>query len=166
MQKAQKDGQYISHYDMIIFNALQAKIFRLIEEIHSERFGKTAQISLCVQDLLLHLNRTAYEESNPNIIEKEQGLYEHLLQYIETHLDEELSLDSLARTFYVNKYHIAHVFKENLGLSVHRYITKKWLSLCCDAILSCSEINKNAYSIVSSRRESARLLPITFFAPR
>ena len=111
MQKAQTDGRYISYYDVIAFNAIQAKIFRLIEEIHSERFGKTAQISLCVQDLLLHLNRTAYEEANPNVMEKEQGLYEHLLQYIETHLDEELSLDSLARTFYVSKYHFANVFK-------------------------------------------------------
>lgn len=142
MQKARTDGQYISYYDVITFNSLQAKIFRLIEEIHSERFGKTAQISLCVQDLLLHLNRTAYEEANPNVMEKEHGLYELLLQYIETHLDEELSLDSLARTFYVSKYHIAHVFKEKLGLSVHRYITKKRLALCRDAILSCSEISE------------------------
>lgn len=124
MQKAQQNGLYISHYDMISFNALQSRIFRLIEEIHSERFGKAAQISLCVQDLLLHLNRTAYEQEHPNTADKEQGLYQHLLQYIETHIDEELSLDSLARKFYVSKYHIAHVFKENLGLSVHRYITK------------------------------------------
>ena len=62
MQKAQKSGQYISFHDMISFNALQSKIFRLIEEIHSEHFGRTAQISLCVQDLLLHLNRNAYEK--------------------------------------------------------------------------------------------------------
>lgn len=142
MQKAQKNGRYISCYDMISFNALQSKIFRLIEEIHSERFGKTAQITLCVQDLLLHLNRTAYEQAHPNTADKEQGLYKHLLQYIETHIDEELSLDSLARKFYVSKYHIAHVFKENLGLSVHRYITKKRLSLCRDAILGHQEIGE------------------------
>ncbi|MDE5932241.1 MAG: AraC family ligand binding domain-containing protein, partial [Lachnospiraceae bacterium] len=71
MKRAQKEGKYISCYDMIAFNVLQAKIFRLIEEIHSERFGKAAQIALCVQDLLLHLNRTAYEEEHPNAIEKE-----------------------------------------------------------------------------------------------
>ncbi|MCI8357557.1 MAG: AraC family transcriptional regulator [Lachnospiraceae bacterium] len=142
MQKAQKHGKYISCYDMISFNALQSKIFRLIEEIHSERFGKTAQISLCVQDLLLHLNRTAYDKDHPNTTDKEQGLYRHLLQYIETHLDEELSLDSLAGQFYVSKYHIAHVFKENLGLSVHRYITKKRLAMCRDAILGQREIGE------------------------
>lgn len=154
MKKSRTDGQYISYYDMIEFNALQAKIFRLIEEIHSERFGKTAQISLCVQDLLLHLNRTAYEEAHPDTMEEEQGLYKHLLQYIETHLDEELSLDSLAGKFYVSKYHIAHVFKENLGLSVHRYITKKRLSMCRDAILSHQEISE-AYLLCGFRDYSS-----------
>lgn len=142
MKKARADGRYISCHDIIAFNALQSKIFRLIEEIHAERFGRSAQISLCVQDLLLHLNRTAYEKEHPSTAEAELGLYEHLLQYIETHLDEELSLDSLAQKFYVSKYHIAHVFKENLGLSVHRYITKKRLSLCRDAILSRREIGE------------------------
>lgn len=140
MQKAKADGQYISCYDMISFNALQSKIFRLIEEIHAKRFGRTAQISLCVQDLLLHLNRTAYEKEHPNAADQEQSLYKHLLQYIETHLDEDLSLDSLAKQFYISKYHIAHVFKENLGLSVHRYITKKRLSMCRDALLGQREI--------------------------
>ncbi len=142
MRKAEKEGQYISCHDPISFNAMQSKIFRLIEEIHSERFGKTAQLSLCVQDLLLHLNRTAYEKEHPNTADKEQGLYRHLLQYIETHLDEDLTLDSLARQFYVSKYHIAHVFKENLGLSVHRYITKKRLAMCRDAISGHQEIGE------------------------
>ncbi len=142
MRKAEKEGRYISCHDPISFNAMQSKIFRLIEEIHSERFGKTAQLSLCVQDLLLHLNRTAYEKEHPNTADKEQGLYRHLLQYIETHLDEDLTLDSLARQFYVSKYHIAHVFKENLGLSVHRYITKKRLAMCRDAISGHQEIGE------------------------
>lgn len=42
MRKAEKEGRYISCHDPISFNAMQSKIFRLIEEIHSERFGKTA----------------------------------------------------------------------------------------------------------------------------
>ena len=33
--------------------------------------------------------------------------------------------DRLAKEFYVSKYHIAHIFKDNIGISVHQYITKK-----------------------------------------
>ncbi|MBP3569108.1 MAG: helix-turn-helix transcriptional regulator, partial [Lachnospiraceae bacterium] len=35
---------------------------------------------------------------------------------------------------------IAHVFKENLGMSVHQYIMKKRLEQCRDAILSNADI--------------------------
>ena len=134
--------RHIFHYDIIGFHALQAKIFRLIEEIHSERFGRAEKISLCVNDLMLHLNRTIYELNHPNAPQEKENLYENLLLYIEGHLAEELTLDSLADAFYVSKYHIAHIFKENLGLSIHQYITKKRLSMCCASILSGTDISK------------------------
>ena len=62
------------------------------------------------------------------------SLYANLVEYIENHLEEELSLERLAEEFYVSKYHIAHVFKDNIGLSIHQYITKKRLLLCEEAI--------------------------------
>ena len=34
----------------------------------------------------------------------------------------------------MSKYHIAHVFKDNIGMSIHQYITKKRLNLCKEAI--------------------------------
>lgn len=142
LELAVSKRRHIFHYDIIGFNALQAKIFRLIEEIHSERFGKEPEIRLCVQDLLLHLNRTVYEQEHPHIPREEQNLYENLIHYIEGHLDEELTLEHLAGIFYVSKFHISHIFKNNLGLSVHQYIIKKRLAKCRDAILSNVDISK------------------------
>ena len=63
------------------------------------------------------------------------NLYQGLADYIEENLDGDLSLENLAKQFYVSKYHIAHVFKDSTGLSIHQYITKKRLSACRDAIL-------------------------------
>lgn len=141
MQHVTVTGNYIYHYDKISFNSLQAKIIRLLEEIHSARFAKSAQISLCVNDLVLHLNRSIYEMSHPSAPRKKQNLYQDIISYIEAHLEEDLTLDKLAEEFYVSKYHIAHVFKENLGLSVHQYITKKRLALCLDIMKSNTEIS-------------------------
>ena len=131
-----KHRRYIYHYDLIEFNTLQSKAFELIDEIHFERFGKAAKVSLLVNDLILHVNRTIYEKENPNTPKAELSLYQNIISYIENHLEENLSLDLLANEFYVSKYHIAHIFKENLGLSVHQYILKKRLALSRDAILS------------------------------
>ena len=132
----------IYHYDMLSFNAVQAKVFRLIEEIHADRFGKAAKIELCVNDLMLHLNRTVYEAEYPATCKEINALYDNLLQYIEDHLDEDLSLDELSKVFFVSKYHISHIFKDNFGISIHQYITKKRLSMCKDAILGNDNITK------------------------
>lgn len=142
MQHARVTQHYIYHYDVIGFNSLQSKVFRLIEELHSNRFGREAKISLCANDLILHLNRSIYEMEHPTSQHEGQTLYQNLLLYIEDHLEEELTLDALAEHFYVSKYHIAHVFKENLGLSIHQFITKKRLRMCQEAILSSSSISE------------------------
>lgn len=142
MQRALVMKKYIFHNDIIAFNAIQSKVFRLIEEIHSDRFGHASQVSVCVNDLLLHLNRQAHERENPKDARSGQNLYQNLLYYIEDHLEEELSLEKLSSVFYVSKYHIAHVFKENTGLSVHQYILKKRLSACYHAILSGEGISE------------------------
>ena len=142
MQQAAVTGKYIFHNDRISFNAIQTKVFRLIEEIHSNRFGKEAKISLCLNDLILHLNRTAYEQEHPKNQKEEQNLYENLMDYIEEHLDEELTLEKLAGEFFVSKYYIAHIFKENIGLSIHQYIMKKRLSVSRDAILTGYKITE------------------------
>ena len=137
-----KTQKYLYHYDTIAFNALHAKIFRLLEEIHAERFGKAAKIELCVNDLMLHINRTVYEMEHPATRKESTTLYDNIIQYIETHLDADLSLDELSKAFFVSKFHISHIFKENFGISIHQYITKKRLSMCKDAILSNDNITK------------------------
>ncbi len=142
MQHAKITKHYIFHYDVISFNALQSKVFSLIEELHSNRFGRDAKIALCANDLILHLNRSIYEMEHPKSQHEEQNLYQNLLLFIEDHLDEDLTLDSLADHFFVSKYHIAHVFKENLGLSIHQFITKKRLKMCQEAILSQGNISE------------------------
>lgn len=142
MQYVQTTKKYVFHNDRVSFNAIQSKILRLIEEMQSDRFGRGAQISLCVNDLILCLNRTIYTRNVPRKKNEELDLYQQITEYIEEHLDENLSLDSLAEEFYVSKYHIAHVFKDRLGMSIHQYITKKRLALCKEAFLGKASITE------------------------
>ena len=142
MQNVLVKKTYIFHNDLITFHTIQYRIFQLIEEIKSDRFGKDAKISLCVNDLVLQLNRMIYEQQNPKSEKEEQNLYQNVIYYIDDHLDEELSLEKLAGHFYVSKYHIAHVFKEQMGLSVHQYILKKRMQASKAAILSGTGITE------------------------
>ena len=58
------------------------------------------------------------------------------------HLEQDISLEDLAKTFYVSKFHIAHLFKENTGIAIHQYIMKKRLAACQDAILGNISISR------------------------
>lgn len=142
MQYVQTSKNYIFHNDKITFHTVQSKILRLLEEMHGKRFARNTQISLCVNDLILCLNRLVYERNNTDAQKEELDLYQQITLYIEDHLDEDLSLETLAKEFYVSKYHIAHVFKEKLGMSIHQYITKKRLALCRETILGKDSITE------------------------
>ena len=41
-----------------------------------------------------------------------------ILDYINTHLHEQITLDSLEERFYVSKYHLCHLFRKNTGVTV------------------------------------------------
>ena len=52
-----------------------------------------------------------------------------LLQYLNLHLTEELSIDQLAQRFYISKYHMMRRFRQETGYSIHGYLTEKRLLL-------------------------------------
>ena len=141
MNYVQTSKNHLFHNDLITFNAIQFQIFQLIEEIQFDRFGKEARIPLSVNALILHLNRIVYEQLNPHTEREQLSLYQNLIYYIDEHLDEDLSLDHLAGIFFLSKYHIAHTFKEQSGLSVHQYIMKKRLQLSKETILGGARIS-------------------------
>ena len=129
----------------ILFNTVLTRMLALMDELRSDRFGRETEIHIAMGDLILHLNRLAYTCTEQATIKEKkarQTLYRNLIHYIEMHWNEELTLDHLAEAFFVSKYHIAHVFKENLGISLHQYITKKRLSHCRDELLSGGNISK------------------------
>lgn len=49
------------------------------------------------------------------------------VDYINLHLNENLSLDLLAKECFISKQHLLRTFKEAMGFSVHQYIQKKRL---------------------------------------
>lgn len=123
----------------LLFNNLQNKIFIIIRELHENRFGKETQLLVQLQSLLLNLSRFIYENyhiSNGST----PSLRSRICTYIEAHIDEPLSLNELASAFYLSKFHIAHIFKESMGISIHQYIVKKRLEACKNALATDSSL--------------------------
>lgn len=58
-----------------------------------------------------------------------------ILEYINEHLYEELSIETIAEAFYLSKYHMMRQFKEETGYTMHQYITEKRVLAARDMIL-------------------------------
>lgn len=142
LQYVKDNHTYIFQNDKITFNAIQSRIFRLIEEQRSTQFGHITQCTLCLKDLLLFLNRLVYNQQKPNPQALPVSLHENMIDYIKNHLEDNLSLEKLSQEFFVSKFHISHIFKEFYGVSIYRYITQKRLQACKEAIESGGRISE------------------------
>ena len=135
-QQAASFGHYFYSLKSADYHAVISKLIRLLEEIHSDRYGKNTAENLCVRDIVLTLDRIIYDENNRLEGSDEAKLFESLVSYIEANIEQPLSLEHLAGEFYVSKFYVSHLFKDILGISPHQYILKKRLSLCRDAVVS------------------------------
>ena len=142
LRRAESRGRYVYRFDPVAFNAIRTRLFTLLDEIHADRFGKATAIDLIITDLLLFLGRTVYEQEQRRNRKEQLSRYEAITQYVDQHLDEPLSLDALAKHFYLSKYYLVHLFRENAGLSVHQYILKRRLAACCDAMLGGAAVGE------------------------
>lgn len=48
-----------------------------------------------------------------------------LIDYINNHLTQTLTIDELAQQFYISKYHLLHIFKQQTKTSLYQYIQEK-----------------------------------------
>ena len=135
------EDRHVIHNDRITFNSILSKLFNIVEEEKGVRFARNAFFKVSIADLVLSISRLAYAQFEPGK-PKHDALYQNICEYIEHNIDEDLSLDSIAEHFFLSKFYISHVFKDNIGISIHKYIAKKRLKLCHDAIMGGEPISQ------------------------
>ena len=59
----------------------------------------------------------------------ENELVANVIQYLGEHLADDVSLEEMARHFFVSKYHLCHAFHAHTGTSVFSYLTTKRIAL-------------------------------------
>lgn len=136
------DVKYVYPLGAAAFQSVCSRIFDLLQEINSNRFGKETKIKLCISEIVFDLNRIIYELETSDKTQKHLQLNSSLIQYIEHHLNEDLTIDQLAKTFYISRSQILQIFKKNFGITVHQYITKRRLEMCRKALCQNAVITK------------------------
>lgn len=68
--------------------------------------------------------------------------------YISQHLSQVMTLDEIAGSIGVSKYHLAHEFSQTMGVTLMSYIANKKLALACDRLgHTDDEISQIAYEL-------------------
>lgn len=65
---------------------------------------------------------------------KKNTVVENIINYIEQHLDEDLSLDKIAKDLNYSKYYIARTFAEETDSTIYKYIQGRRLTVAAQKL--------------------------------
>lgn len=95
-------------------------------EARQRSYGAEGMVRILVAELLLLASRILREsEGKPEMESVKSARYskvQEVAEYISTHIQETMSLESLSERFYVSKYYLCRIFKEITGLTVNEFI--------------------------------------------
>ena len=103
--------------------------------------GSYALASAYLTEFLVQISRAYYDAPDSvkyDVTENEK--VNQILQYINEHLTEDLSLEHLAARLYTSKYYLSRQFKQFTGLSLYQYIMKKRLILSRNMLRAGSSV--------------------------
>ena len=130
----QKRKEMEEHYART--SARYQKMFHTMEREYALQKPCWSQvISSTFLVLLSGIYRRAPECFPANRHPEGQMLIFRIQNYLESHLNEDLSLDAVSARFYVDKYHLSHQFTRFTGYSFKQYITSARLSKAKDLLL-------------------------------
>ncbi|MCK9479528.1 MAG: AraC family transcriptional regulator [Firmicutes bacterium] len=116
----------------------ESGIFDLFKKLAlhcSEGGAENELVAKCIIFQMLYIinNLTAFDRlpSNPPSNNK----MAEILEFINAHISEPLSLNIISDKFFITKYHLCNIFKKATGFSINKYITYKRVMLADRLIL-------------------------------
>ena len=121
-----------SNYQLRLKSDARSNIQSLMEaldrELHSGEYGADILEESFLSQLLITLNRLLeHQGSQLDEDTRMSRVVTQVIDYVNLHYGEPLSLALLADKFFVSKFHLSHEFNRQVGTSLYRYIQRKRL---------------------------------------
>ena len=100
-------------------------------------------IKMLLSELILLLSVSEGE----SLSKSEGELGARVIRYLNENIDRDVSLDKLARRFFVSKYYLCRAFKKHNGISVHGYVNQKRVMYAKALIESGETASSAAYKV-------------------
>ena len=102
---------------------------RLEGELSGEGYGRVILSNGMLLRLIVEIGREleSHTAVQPSALTPRNRRVVDMMRYMEAHLTEDISIDGLAQKFYISKYHMMRLFRQETGQSIHDYLTDRRL---------------------------------------
>ena len=136
-RKAELEHSNVLRISSLEKSSLFRSIMRLEHSFSDDGYASELYRQVLFLEFMIHLNRAARKNRLEFIDTQNYNLkIQEILQYVNDHLSEDLTIDGLAGRFFISKYYMMRLFKQETGYTLGQYITQKRLLLARELILS------------------------------
>lgn len=146
--KVKSTGSNVLRVKSLVTSRLYATICELENaSAYHQEYAAALYEQVLFLEFMIQLNRAVIDDriAYP-ATQAPNSKIAQIMNYIEEHLREELSIDSLAGVFYLDKYYLMHLFKEETGRTVGNYITGKRLAQADELVREGATITEACYA--------------------
>ena len=101
---------------------------------------KAVEVLAKISSLIENADDIIAEASSNKMVNK-------IIDYINRHYTDDVTLDSLAERFHFSKYYISHLFKDVVGISVGDYLIARRLYVCNNLIRGGRSVKEAAFTV-------------------
>lgn len=118
-----------------------------ITECDQKKVGWTAMLYAHTVELMTHLYRAFLDSHSIQPPSEQPQLLDQILDYVEAHLSEKITLADTARQFYVSESSISTLFRRKIGISFYRCVTQRRLISAKHLILNGGALDEVARQV-------------------
>lgn len=125
-----------------LYASFHAAFHSLWVEQCNKRYGYQAEVAFGAMQLMVYISRLFYYRNASAAEMENENLFDATLRYIDEHLEEKLTLESVAKNMRVSKSTISHLFQKQLGVSFYRTVIQRRLIVSRNRILSGAALSE------------------------
>ena len=118
------------------WSILKDNFYNGILETERKNPGWNAIVYANTLQLIALLCRASEDKKSMHLKSEKPELLENILTYIESNLDNHLSLEEIGKRFFISKSTISNNFRKEMGISFYQYVTQRRLVAAKNKILS------------------------------
>ncbi len=147
-RNAMENGSHVLRLHSFKNSKVATAVSKLTSNLGNQDYANELFMQVLFLEFMIELNRATLSDEVEYLSTNYEGSkIGEIINYINNNLNDNLSVESIAKEFFLSRYYLMHTFKNETGYTIGNYITIKRLSLAqsmIDSGASIAEAAENA----------------------